>query len=168
MKYIRYVLLLFVVVSEMIQCQVQNNTMHPAQWGAAEREALIEQIGLKHLATIFQSGGSMERISRATIIQYDSENIALIEDHGENNSVTIRQSGLYQQAEVLLEGDNNDESIYQRGLNNLFLLESELTGTVGVFSQEGKGNILTIRKSVPGSIPLEIHQIGNEMKLIVE
>ncbi|MBE0645681.1 MAG: hypothetical protein IH600_16500 [Bacteroidetes bacterium] len=159
---------LFCFASSPCICQTPDATRSPVTWGEAERVAFIRQIGLNNLATILQTGAAEEQTSQAHIVQYLTENRAAIDDHGSDNTVTILQYGMFQDADIKLEGDGNFENILQQGLGNTFLMNSSVDDATGVYSQHGRENMLKINKRDGVSVPVEIHQIGNGIQMIIE
>lgn len=139
-----------------------------APWSGAERLAFIRQIGLDNTASILQTGRMDERLSMAAISQQLQSNTASIEDHGQDNHITISQLGYMQRAMVAIAGDGNVELLTQIGYQNMFTLLSTVHDDAGVYTQSGIDNRLDIRKRAGVQVPLEIHQIGSGMRLIIE
>jgi hypothetical protein len=168
MRVLGFVLLVIIVCPPFAAAQDELPDPTAPLWSDAERLAFIRQIGLHNLATILQTGSRDEQASQASIHQVMSFNQAHIEDHGIDNQITITQQGYAQSAAVDLRGDRNTETVTQIGIENIFSLLSGLNAEIGMYSQEGSGNELRIRKDAGVHAPLEIHQVGHGIRLIIE
>ena len=134
----------------------------------AERSAFITQVGMKNAARILQLNPVPGFAATAEIVQYYEQNIAVIEDYGYRNRIGLYQTGIENQAELRLFGSRNIERIGQTGEANLFLLTSTAHEDIGLYSQTGKDNMLIIEKHDATSVPVEIHQAGTGMQLIIK
>ncbi len=168
MRFLGFILLVFVLSPAFATAQQELPDPSVQYWSNAERLAFIRQIGLHNLATILQTGSQEEQASQASIHQVMNYNQAHIEDHGVDNQITITQQGYAQSATVELRGDRNTEIVTQVGIENVFSLLSGLHAEIGAYSQVGSANELRIRKDAGIHTPLEIHQVGHGIRLIIE
>lgn len=117
----------------------------------ANQLAIINQIGNDNIASINQSGNN---------------NYAMINIVGDQNEIGIDQDGNRNIAGLTFIGDQNEFSLIQRGDYNLFNRFKVTNGYQGQYIQNGLGLGLEIRGT--NGIPMSIEQTGQNMGILIE
>ncbi|HEY6906574.1 MAG TPA: hypothetical protein VI230_03860 [Ignavibacteriaceae bacterium] len=141
---------------ENIRSDINLNNSAMIQQTGNYNEANISQTGnsgiFPNAAEIYQEGD----FNFASSSQNGNSNLSIIGQYGSNNSADISIIGNYNRSDVLQMGDNNSvqQDLIGDGLNFLIY-------------QEGSGNLINQVQTEPIFMPLQIHQTGNGMRLMI-
>lgn len=114
------------------------------------------------LAIINQIGNE----NAASIMQSGNNNYAMINIVGDENIIGIDQNGQFNLASFSIFGDENELSLLQQGNFNSFNRVYVTDGMQGQFTQSGFGLGLEIRGS--NGIPISIEQTGQGSGILIE
>ena len=102
----------------------------------------------------------------ASITQSGSNNYAMINIVGDQNDIGIEQDGNWNAAGLTFIGDQNEFSLIQRGFLNVFKRVQVTDGYQGQYIQNGFSLGLEVRGT--NGIPMSIEQTGQNMGILIE
>ncbi len=129
--------------------------------------AMIQQVGNYNEANINQAGNSGIFPNMAEINQQGVGNIASSSQNGNSNLTLIGQNGSNNSADINVVGNFNLAGVLQVGNGNA--VQQDLIGdgiSYGII-QFGNNNLVNQLQTQPTSIPIQIHQNGNGMRLTI-
>ena len=129
--------------------------------------AMIQQVGSYNEANINQAGNSGIFPNVTEINQQGFNNFASSNQMGNSNITAIGQYGSNNSADINIVGNYNFAGVLQMGNGNS--VQQDLIGDgigYGII-QFGNNNLVNQVQTQPTSIPIQIHQNGNGMRLTI-
>lgn len=173
MKSISFVFIIIAVVAVAISAQnlPDSSEMRNIEFQFEQLNyfsaARIQQVGNYNEANINQAGNSGILPNVAEINQQGYGNFASSSQNGNSNITEIGQYGSDNSADINVVGNYNLAGVLQVGNGNS--VEQDLIGNgiaYGIF-QFGNNNLVNQIQTEPTSIPIQIHQNGNGMRLTI-
>jgi minor curlin subunit len=144
-----------------------SNNMGSIRSNILNNVALIQQVGCFNQAQISQSNNSGILPNVAEINQVGYNNSASSNQSGNGNLTLIGQYGTANSADINEVGNFNLAGVLQIGNSNTVQQDLIGNGLGLLVFQYGNDNFINQVQTEPTSIPLQIHQQGNGMKLTI-